>query len=389
MAQAHAARHPRPRPEGSPVMTDDRRSGPGSTRAGSIATPDRGFHITAAALGPARTVVITNPETRLCVVIAHRGATLLNWHTMIAGRPADVVDGYTTAAELLRQDGVRNGVMAPFTNRIAHGRYRFNDTEHQLSPHRQRPQQPPYHGFVRGLDMILRRASATAEHARLSFTTKAIRPGVFGGYPFAVDVHVCYLITRTGVHVEVTGHNAGDVPAPFAAGWHPYFRLGDAGIEGLELAVPASAVIQTGPSLIPYPGAAAYQPLNAGSILDFRRPRPIGTAVLDTCFAGLSPGPDGRCRTVLRDPATGHGLAVWQQRGLMHVFTGDTLTRDPRRAVALEPVEVMTDAFNREEAITDISLAPGQSRTFRFGAEMLAPGQSPAELTPRRDERGS
>jgi aldose 1-epimerase len=102
--------------------------------------------------------------------------------------------------------------------------------------------------------------------------------------------------------------------------------------------------------------------------MDFRRPRPVGAAVIDACFGDLSFGPTGRAETVLRNPETGDELRVWQNAGLLHVFTGDTLTRDRRRSIALEPVEAMTNAFNRDELAAAVRLDPGRQRRFRFGA---------------------
>jgi aldose 1-epimerase len=55
----------------------------------------------------------------------------------------------------------------------------------------------------------------------------------------------------------------------------------------------------------------------------------------------------------------------------MHVFTGDTLARDRRRSIALEPVEVVTNAFNRAECVAALRLDPGDTRTFRFGVRFL------------------
>jgi aldose 1-epimerase len=51
----------------------------------------------------------------------------------------------------------------------------------------------------------------------------------------------------------------------------------------------------------------------------------------------------------------------------VHVFTGDTLARDRRRSVAIEPVEVPTNAFNDPSQADAIRLEPGRSRTFSFG----------------------
>ncbi|MFD8724624.1 hypothetical protein ACFV2H_43370 [Streptomyces sp. NPDC059629] len=107
--------------------------------------------------------------------------------------------------------------------------------------------------------------------------------------------------------------------------------------------------------------------------MDFRTPRRLGDAVVDACFADLCPGPDGRIETVLTDPATGEELRVWQYGGYLHVFTGDTLARDRRASIALEPVEATTDAFNRPEHATALALEPGQQRQFRFGVRYAPP----------------
>ena len=78
---------------------------------------------------------------------------------------------------------------------------------------------------------------------------------------------------------------------------------------------------------------------------------------------------------MLRDPDTGDALTVRQSHGLMHVFTGDTLARDRRTSIALEPVELMTDAFNRPDCADAVVLAPGARREYRFGVE-VTPGPS-------------
>ena len=54
----------------------------------------------------------------------------------------------------------------------------------------------------------------------------------------------------------------------------------------------------------------------------------------------------------------------------MHAFTADTVSRDARRAVALEPMECMADAFNRPECAEAMRLEPGAERRFRCGVEI-------------------
>jgi aldose 1-epimerase len=294
-------------------------------------------------------------------LIALRGATLLCWRAVAGGRLLDLVDGYRDAAELDGQDGVRNGVMAPFVNRIADGRYRFEGREHDLLPGV--PQRTVYHGFLRHLPTTVVRAGAVGEVAAEVRLAAQIRPDTAAGYPFELDVEVRYTLTATSLALRVAARNRGAGPAPFAAGWHPYFTLGDTAIDQLELAVPAATVIRTR-DLLPLGGPAAFDPVTTRPELDYRLPRPIAGHRLDIAFADLTPDPDGWSTTLLHDPSTGAQLRIRQPRGLMHVFTGDTLARDRRRSIALEPVEVMTDAFNRRDCRPRITLGPGRSRSF-------------------------
>lgn len=45
-----------------------------------------------------------------------------------------LVDGYRDLHELTSQNGVRNGILAPFTNRLTGGRFDFDGRVHELSP---------------------------------------------------------------------------------------------------------------------------------------------------------------------------------------------------------------------------------------------------------------
>jgi aldose 1-epimerase len=204
---------------------------------------------------------------------------------------------------------------------------------------------------------------------RLRLATSAIRPGAFAGYPFAIDLEVCYVLSERGLTLEISGRNVGDRAAPYGCGWHPYFRLGDDGIDHLELQVPARTAIRTDGSLIPLDGGSAYAPIAEDDPSSFRTPRPVGEQVIDGAYTDLVPEPDGVARTRLHNPRNGLALTVWQRAGLMHVFTGDTLDREPRSSIALEPVELMTDAFNRPDCREAVVLAPGALREFVCGVE--------------------
>lgn len=305
--------------------------------------------------------------------IALRGATVIGLEQAWQGQTIDLAAGYHDAQELDTRPGSRFAVMAPFANRIADARYSFDGVAHDLQPGVAPAERAARHGFVRGVDFELTALEADDTSARASLTTRAIRPGVHAGYPFAVDLTMTYVLNAQGLEVQATMHNVGDTAAPCFFGWHPYFRLGATPVDSWELQVPASTLVRTDAQLLPLPGDAARVPLDTLPDLDFRRMQSIGPRQIDAAYADLKADADGRIRTRMRDPESGLAIAVWQASGVMLVFTADTAARDARKSVALEPMEGWADAFNRPDCAQAIRLAPGQVRTYRCGVEIELP----------------
>ncbi|MFJ9710173.1 aldose 1-epimerase [Streptomyces sp. NPDC101234] len=320
-------------------------------------------------LGGEPTLVVSAPDGSARAVLSLRGATLLSWQVRseATGRLTELTDGYRDEKELLSQDGVRAGLLAPFPNRVADARYHYDGRDHDLLP-AHRGDRLIYHGFARETPFELAHATTTADSARLILRTTDIRPGRYPGYPFAIDLTVEYALSGSELVIEIRATNVGDSTAPYAAGWHPYFTLSRP-IDDLTLHIPAHTLIRTDAALIPLPGEDALLSLDDCPGMDFRTPKRLSDAVIDACYTDLTPGPAGRIETVLTNPATGEELRVWQHSGHMHVFTGDTLARDRRAAIALEPVETITNAFNRPEHAATLALEPGRSRAFAFGVE--------------------
>lgn len=230
-----------------------------------------------------------------------------------------------------------------------------------------------YHGFARSLPFVLDSATASADGARIVLRSDGIRPGRFSGYPFALDLTVVYVVEDSRIQLEIEAVNVGRTAAPYASGWHPYFQLGNGidEIDDLELTIPAGLRIRTDAALIPVDGRDARMDLDGHPEMDFRHGDALGRRVIDACYGELRFGPDNRAETTLRDRKKGRELRVWQESGFMHVFTGDTLPRDRRKSVALEPVEALTNAYNREEFTSAITLAPAERRSFRCGVRFI------------------
>jgi aldose 1-epimerase len=324
-------------------------------------------------LGDHGIVVLTDTARGRTVRIAQRGATLLSFEVPSAQGPWNIADGYRDAGELDTRPSSRFAIMVPFANRIADARYVFDGEPYDLQPGIEGASRAARHGFVRGVDFQVSALAADAQGARATFTTQAIRPGVHPGYPFAIDLSVTYTLDAGGLTLEAVMRNVGGRAAPCFFGWHPYFKLSDRPIEEWELQIPADSVVRTDEDFIPVAGDDARVPVTDRPELDFRRWQKIGPRELNHAFVDLRCDTDGRARTRLRDPENGLGIAVWQSSGVMLAFTADTVTRDVRRSVALEPMESWADAFNRPECEEAIRLEPGAERRYTCGVEIESP----------------
>ncbi|MGN6280958.1 aldose 1-epimerase [Frateuria sp.] len=328
------------------------------------------FNVAIEGLDTQPIVVLDDSARGRRVRMARHGACVLGIEATIRGRRVELADGHRDAAELAARPGSRFALLAPFANRVADARYRFDGTDHDLMPGVTGAARASRHGFVRDAEFAIAALDADERAASVLLAT-AIPPQP--GYPFALDLAVRYTLAADGLTLEATLRNVGNLAAPAFVGWHPYFRLGDDALASWELAIPAACVIRTDADYIPLPGEAAYQPLAQASALDFRQPRAVGALELNHTYARLHADADGRMRTRLRDTASGIGIAVWQERGVLLAYTGDTLERGARASLALEPMESLPDAFNRPDCADAIRLEPGAARTFRCGVEIETP----------------
>lgn len=316
-------------------------------------------------------VVVLNDAVRgRRVRIARHGACVLGIEARISARHVEFADGYRDAAEIAARPGSRFALLAPFANRVADARYRFDGATHDLAPGTSGAARASRHGFVRDAGFAIAALHADDQQADVLFAS-AIAPQP--GYPHTLDFTVRYTLAADGLTLQSTLRNVGFTAAPAFVGWHPYFRVGDTPLASWELTVPAARVIRTDAQFIPLPGEAAYVALDDAPQLDFRQARAIGTLELNHTFAALSHDADGRARTRLRDPASGVSLAVWQESGVLLAYTGDTLERGARTSIALEPMQSLPDAFNRPDCAAALRLEPGAARSFRCGVEIDLP----------------
>jgi galactose mutarotase-like enzyme len=284
------------------------------------------------------------------VVVCEVGATLRTYNV---GTTA-IVDGF--GPNEWSHSG-RGQVLAPWPNRLADGRYEFNEVKAQAAldePERRNA----IHGLVRWLPWTLQ----TRHQNQLSLRLQ-LHPSP--GYPFSLLLEMEYHVGRDGLSVTTKAHSTDDGPVPFGLGFHPYLTSGTETVDGAILQLPAHDTLNVDDRGLPTGEMTAV----AGTERDFTTARLIGSTVLDTAFTTLDRDEDGRTWASLDDPSGASGASLWADEGFgyLMVYTGDTLGEVPRRrrAVAIEP---MTCPPNALRTGTDLlTLQPGQQWAASWG----------------------
>jgi len=288
-------------------------------------------------------------------VITEVGAGLRELEQTTAQGTRPLVLGY--GADEFAHGGAGQ-LLAPWPNRVADGRYRFDGEDRHLDL-----TEPARHNAIHGL--VRWDAFQVAEQSADRIVL-ALRMYPRPGYPHILDLTAAYSVSDAGLEVEVTARNAGSTAAPYGYAAHPYLTPGlpatPGSIDQWTLHLPTEYRVEVDERLNP----SGLADVDASSY-DFRAPRQLGTTSLDTAFGGLQRELDGIGRVRLCEPGGG-AVTLWMDRGLdwIQVFTADPLNGDWHRGgVAVEPMTCPPDAFNSGTDL--IRLEPGVAIGHRWG----------------------
>jgi aldose 1-epimerase len=284
---------------------------------------------------------------RQSAVVTEVGATLRSY--VASGH--EFLDTFD-AAEM--SEAARGQVLVPWPNRVDHGRYRFAGKEMQLAIN-EVGFDNALHGLARWINW---RIEERAPHRVL--LGAVLHPQE--GYPFALAVAVDYRLTDDGLIVTTTGHNVGPSSLPFGAGHHPYLSVGGSTIDAVTMSVPARTVLVTDGRGIPT-GRRAVE----GSGLDFRTPRTLAAAQLDTTYTDLVRDSKGIARVEIETAEHLPRATLWMDSAYryLQVFTGDALPARAREGIAVEPMTCSPNAFNNSMGLE--VLDPGDSLAATWG----------------------
>ncbi|WP_165856298.1 aldose 1-epimerase [Marinobacter sp. JSM 1782161] len=308
--------------------------------------------------GPYPTLILQGPGGTPRAEIALRGATLLSLSLPETG-PDSVVSGYATPDDFAALTGARSAILAPYSNRLADGRYVFDGAEHQFA--KRDDDGNSLHGLVMDAVWQAGQIEPGADRIAVELTCDTLRSAEQPGYPFHVHLSARFELSGDGLRLTLTARNDGESDAPLGLGWHPYLRLPGQALADCRLTLPHTERIVSDARLIPLPGNDAYQHVR-GTEHDFCAPgRALAQSRLDDCYWG--PNGNGGLVSTLTG-SDGRSLTLTQDRGVVQVYTGHSLPADQPSGLAIEPNEFMPDAFNRPELARAIRLVPGAERSF-------------------------
>lgn len=253
----------------------------------------------------------------------------------------------------------RGVICAPWPNRLADGRYRWEGRDMQV-PINEAGRNTALHGLV--FDRLW---SPIQQDGSAVILQTSIFPD--DGYPFALNLTVRYQLSPDGFEGTVTAVNPGSITTPYGVCPHPYLVAGNSPLDDWALTVPAERFLEVTPDrLLPVKVVSV-----AGHAFDFRTEKRLGAMKIDHAFTGLLRDPRGRAKVSVFDPSgTGVELALGREWPWVQVHTGDKPTGPDRLGLAVEPMTCPPDAFNN--GIDVLRLAPGQSHTASWTIRALS-----------------
>src|SRR5690606_25838816 len=251
--------------------------------------------------------------------------------------------------------------LAPWPNRIRHGRWSARGHDHRLLI-TDRRFGAAIHGLVRDVEFETTRLGDAA----VRFVTR-IGPAV--GWPFHLALAVEYRVDRRGLTVTARARNLGDGQAPFALGAHPFFRVGEAPVTDLVLTGPAASMLVDDGTGIPVDRAPV------SPMVDVRRGVRVSELERSRCYTDVAVREGAVSRCI--EAPSGDAVEIWgdPQFAYWQIFAPRDFPGPdgPTLALAVEPMTAPADAFNSGWGVA--WLEPGAGWSARWGVRVVRRGR--------------
>ena len=250
-----------------------------------------------------------------------------------AGRPGDIVLGFSDAAAYERNASYFGGSIGRFANRIGGGRFDLDGRTYQLPLNDHGVSM--LHGGTRGFDKQIWTVQAVTDGPASAVTLSLTSPNGDQGFPGRLEATATYALDDEN-QLTVTYRATTDAPTIVNLTNHALFNLAGEGAPqgamGNVLTMPADAYTPVDAALIP---TGEITPV-AGTAFDFRQPRAIGDRIRDASDSQLVlgrgydhnyviNGPVGTMRLAARlsDPASGRTLEILSAQPGLQFYAGN------------------------------------------------------------------
>lgn len=191
------------------------------------------------------------------------------------GNKVDIVLGYDSLQDYLRESPYFGAIIGRYGNRIAGAKFSLDGKEYKLAANNG----PNHlHGGIRGFDKVVWQIEEVKTDSTVGLRLHYMSPDGEEGYPGNLDVTVNYTLTNDN-QLIFDYYATTDKATPVNLTQHSYFNLngkGDIRSQVLMMAASRYTVVDT--SLIPTGELRAV----SGTPFDFTKPKPIGQDLLST-----------------------------------------------------------------------------------------------------------
>ncbi len=284
---------------------------------------------------------LINPETQESILLCPTlGGTIVSLTLGIDQHQIMEID---LDDELQDNPLYRGRLLFPFNDRIPDGRYTFQEKKYQL-PINCREDESAIHGFIYNKEVTILEQSET----QVIFFWRTGKDQL-PGYPFDMSLKTNIKLHNRGVTLSFTIINHGDIPAPYALGWHSYFKTDSSSTLHAEYPY----YFETDEHFLPVGNGLP----SSGSRFDFTQGAEFSETLLDHTFKvpvnGIS---------ILRN--RNYSIKIEQKN---FAYTQLFIPPD-KTSIAIEPISSKPNSFNTDEVLV---LMPGEEYCASIRIDLL------------------
>lgn len=317
------------------------------------------FAIKIEPFGKITQVKLINTQTGEYVgVLADCGAALNCLVLKKGDKLFDLIDGSETYEQLLTNglSSFKGSFLFPFTNRLANGKYTFENKTYSFDINDSGNLNNALHGYLVDVKFNIKRFEVFEEKAELELIYE--ESGQNSSYPFACEVIIKYTFhAHNGLSIQTTVKNLDTHNIPIGFGWHPYFKTSGK-VDDIMLQLPEIEEIEINSNMIP-----------TGKLIPtsiFKHTDSVNNTQLDTGFKLKNTA--SKATISIIDSANSVRVNIWQESKDTKFNFLQVYIPPNRKTIAIEPMTCAADAFNNGMGLQII--APERTMEASWGIEL-------------------